>query len=355
MSGDAIGRSGLRSDPANLSLADFSSEDDPMRACLALAHTAARTDLPILILGESGTGKTILARAIHNSSSRARRSFVSFNAAALSETLLDSQLFGHERGAFTGAERTVKGKFELANDGTLFIDEIADMSRTAQAKILRAVECGEFERLGGERLQVADVRLISATHLPLGRFIASDQFRKDLFYRISGITVRLPPLRARTNDLRALIAEEIKAASALQGKSIVGLSRTAAERLFGYPWPGNLRELKRVIQSSVALTDESIIQQEAILLDGHEVSSDGALADARASGAASRVTSEFPIAHARTSSGNLSLREVELRHIRRVLTQMGGNKRRTAKALGLSRSTLDRKLSTDDSAQAVAK
>ena len=132
-------------------------------------QAAARTSLPTLILGESGTGKTVLARAIHNSGKRAGGPFVSFNAAALSDTLLDRQLFGHERGAFTGAQKTVKGKFELAHDGTLFIDEIADLSLAAQAKILRAVEYGEFERLGGEKLQVADVRLVSATHLPLAR------------------------------------------------------------------------------------------------------------------------------------------------------------------------------------------
>jgi transcriptional regulator with GAF, ATPase, and Fis domain len=154
-------------DPWHCTLDDFKSADLTMRRCLELARVAAQTDLPLLILCESGTGKTLLARAIHNSSKRAEEPFISFNAPALSDTLLDSQLFGHEKGAFTGAQTTVKGKFELADHGTLFIDEIADMSPAAQAKILRAVEYGEFERLGSEKLRVADVRLISATYLPL--------------------------------------------------------------------------------------------------------------------------------------------------------------------------------------------
>ncbi|MFL5522351.1 MAG: sigma-54 factor interaction domain-containing protein, partial [Gemmatimonadales bacterium] len=152
-------------------LGDFRSDDEAMATCLNLARTAARTELPILILGETGTGKTLLARAIHNSSPRASASFVAFNSAALSDTLLDSQLFGHEKGAFTGAIKRVKGKFEQAHQGTLFLDEIADMSAAAQAKILRAVEYGEFERLGGEELLHADVRLVSATHLPLATYL----------------------------------------------------------------------------------------------------------------------------------------------------------------------------------------
>lgn len=315
--------------PSNPSLRDFNSADPGMRTCLELARVASRTDLPILILGESGTGKTLLARAIHNSSRRSVGPFVSFNAAALSDTLLDSQLFGHERGAFTGAEKQVKGKFELAHRGTLFIDEIADMSPAAQAKILRAVEYGEFERLGSETLQVADVRLMSATHLPLRRFMDSEQFRKDLFYRISGLTLTIPPLRERPADLRALVAAEIALAGRDQGKSIIGLEKRTADLLFSYHWPGNLRELKRVIHAAVALSSGEVLPPESVLLEPVE-----------------RASAEGPGPAARGSGQDqdLTLRAVELRHIQTVLEMMGGNKRRAARALGLSRSTLDRKL-----------
>ena len=298
------------------SLDDFQSADAPMQKCLHLARLAAKTDLPILIVGESGTGKTLLARAIHESSRRAKSPFVAFNAAALSDTLVDSQLFGHEKGAFTGADKTVRGKFELAHTGTLFIDEIADMSSTAQAKILRAVEYGEFEKLGSEALQRADVRVISATHWPLEKFVSTDRFRHDLFYRISGIVLSLPPLRARPHDLRSLIASEIRLASRTEGKTIAGLAKDAADRLFAYTWPGNLRQLKTVIQTAVALTPTEVIPAEAILLN---------------------EVGEAPSA--------FSLDAAEQRHIHDVLARVGGNKRQAARVLGVSRSTLDRKLS----------
>ena len=309
-----------------LTLADFETSDPAMTRCLAMARTAGRTDLPILILGESGTGKTFLARAIHNSSPRASGPFVSFNAAALSDTLLDSQLFGHEKGAFTGALKQVRGKFELADSGTLFIDEIADMSPLAQAKILRAVEYGEFERLGSEVLRNADVRLISATHYPLAKFVNSDQFRSDLFYRIAGLTVTLPPLRERPNDLRALVAAAVRSAARIQGRTIAGLCPGAADALFGYSWPGNLRELDRVVHAAVALSEGELIGEEAILLPGQDE------ANPRPS---------VPFAQA---AADQSLGSVERAHVRNVLASLGGNKTRAARALGVSRSTLERKL-----------
>ena len=312
-------------------LDDFKSGDPAMNMCLKLADLASRTELPTLILGESGTGKTLLAHAIHNSSKRAKGPFVAFNAAALSETLLDSQLFGHEKGAFTGAEHQVKGKFELAHGGTLFVDEIADMSTVAQAKVLRAIEYGEYERLGSEKLQRADVRLISATHLPLSRFIVADRFRKDLFYRISGLTITIPPLRDRPNDLRSLVAAEILSASRSQSKSITGLDTKAAQLLFSYHWPGNLRELKRVIEAAVALSHGDVIPADVIMLEKVE---------------ASPVADSSPSAHSPESNGDRLLKTAERRHIQRVLTEMCGNKRQTARILGISRATLDRKLSS---------
>jgi two-component system, NtrC family, response regulator HydG len=319
-----------------LTLDEYHGRDAAMQTCLEQARLAARTDLPILILGESGTGKTLLARAIHNSSSRASGPFVSFNAAALSDTLMDSQLFGHERGAFTGAQNRVKGKFELAHRGTLFIDEIADMSPAGQAKILRAVEYGEFERLGSETIQEADVRLISATHFPAASFLEMDRFRQDLFFRISGLTVTVPPLRERPKDLPLLLAAEIGRASRKQNKSIIGLERAAAQRLFAYSWPGNLRELSRVVDAAVAVAASDVITEDALLFQPFSA----------------RPAPPSPGTSLRTSSsssdgdGILTLAAAERRHVQNVLSQLGGNKRRAAKALGISRSTLDRKLAS---------
>jgi transcriptional regulator with PAS, ATPase and Fis domain len=316
-----------------LTLDDYNGLDAAMEECLERARLASRTDLPILILGESGTGKTLLARAIHNSSSRSRGPFVSFNAAALSDTLLDSQLFGHERGAFTGAQNRLKGKFELADHGSLFIDEIADMSPAGQAKILRAVEYGEFERLGSETIQVADVRLMSATHFPLTVFTDTQRFRQDLFFRVSGLTITVPPLRLRRRALPLLLASEIARASRQQDKSILGLTRAAAHRIFAYPWPGNLRELSRVIDAAVAITTTEFIEEENLLLQPTPASSPEA-----ASPPPSRSSSA-------PRDGHWTLAEAEKRHVRDVLARMDGNKRQAARALGISRSTLDRKLS----------
>ena len=309
-------------------LDDYVSSDPPMQACLERARLAARTDLPVLILGESGTGKTILARAIRNSSARASGPFVSFNAAALSETLIDSQLFGHERGAFTGAQTSVKGKFELADRGTLFVDEIADLSPQGQSKILRAIEYGEFERLGSDTLRKADVRVLSATHHPAATLV-KERLREDLFHRINGLTIVVPPLRARPKDLRVLIASEIARASQMQGKSIAGLDRAAANRLFAYDWPGNLRELSKVVHTAVALTQKSVIPVTALLFHADFETDASPVADhsVRISGAES-----------------LRLRDAVHAHIRFVLRHTSGNMRRAARELGIGRETLERKL-----------
>jgi transcriptional regulator with PAS, ATPase and Fis domain len=319
---------------ADRTLDEFFSRDRAMQRCLELARMASGTDLPIMLLGESGTGKTLLARAIHNSSARARKPFVTFNAAALSDTLLDSQLFGHERGAFTGADHGVKGKFELADGGTLFLDEIADLSLPGQSKILRAVEYGEFERLGSETLRSADVRLVSATLHPLSEFTRSGRFREDLFFRINGITITVPPLRERAGDLPLLLVAEIARASRTQKKRIVGLTREAADQLFAYTWPGNLRELSKVVQAAVALTKGDVIEPDALVLQPAAktaVPPDGPAVPPPAGAALPGPASPL-------------LRDIVDAHVRQVLDSVKGNKRRAARLLGVSRTTLDRKL-----------
>jgi transcriptional regulator with PAS, ATPase and Fis domain len=317
--------------PETATVEDYVSADEPMQRCLHLAKLAARAELPVLVLGESGTGKTVIAQAIHRSSERRDGPFVSFNAAALSDTLLDSQLFGHEKGAFTGADRQVKGKFELAHQGTLFFDEIADLSLTGQAKILRAVEAGEFERLGGEQLLRADVRLITATCRPLREFVASRQFRQDLFYRIKGITLFVPPLRERPRDLPRMIRREIARSAKVMNKSVTGIEEDALEMLLDHDWPGNLRELNQVIHVAVAVAEDETITRDALIIDTFD--SDLGAPD---EGPAPLPAGDAPL------GGTLA--EVERAHIASVLASRGGNKRQTAKALAVSRSTLDRKL-----------
>jgi transcriptional regulator with PAS, ATPase and Fis domain len=299
---------------------DLTSNNAAMRRCLRLAVLASRSDIPVLILGRTGTGKTLLAQAIHNSSSRARGPFISFNASAMSDTLLESQLFGHERGAFTGAQQTVKGKFELANSGTLFLDEIADMSPLAQAKILRAVEYGEFERVGGERMLRSDARIMSATNSSLRERIRDGRFRDDLYHRLDGLVLVVPSLRERLEDLPFLIASELQAASNEAGKSITSIHPAAMKMLLSYDWPGNLRELHHTMRSVVLFCDGEVVMPQHIEFQ-RDLSSDG------------------------SSSNDLSLQAAVTAHILQVFERTGRNQRRAAKVLGISRGKLARHLS----------
>src|ERR1700682_1743813 len=251
--------------PSSLRVEDLTTTNDAMARCLRLAELAARSDIPVVLLGETGRGKTLLAHAIHNSSARAGQPFISFNASAMSDTLLESQLFGHERGAFTGAQQSVKGKFELAHGGTLFLDEISEMSSLAQVKILRVLEYGEFERLGSERMLRSNARIICATNCSLRERVRQGKFREDLYQRLNGLTLLIPPLRERIQELPALIAAELKAAAAKEGKKITAFHPEAMEKLLRNPWRGNLRELSHTVRAMTLFCDGGVILPEHVV------------------------------------------------------------------------------------------
>src|SRR5215813_10681196 len=248
-----------------LKLEQITTSNEAMARCLQLAALAAKSDVPVVLLGETGTGKTLLAHAIHNSSAIADRPFIAFNASALSDTLLESQLFGHERGAFTGAQHSVKGKFELAHDGTIFLDEISDMSPLAQVKILRVLEYGEFERLGSERILTSNARIICASNCSLRERVRLGKLREDLYQRLNGLTLLIPPLRERLEELPALIAAELKAASVKEGKNITSIHPEAMDKLLRHPWRGNLRELSHTVRTMTLFCNGSVILPEHVV------------------------------------------------------------------------------------------
>jgi two-component system response regulator HydG len=235
---------------------------DAMRRVHQLVEKAAACSLPVLIQGESGTGKELVARAIHERSGRQQRRFFSENCSALSESLLESELFGHVRGAFTGADRDRKGILELAHGGTLFLDEIGDMSLRMQSKLLRALQEREIRPVGGKDTIRVDVRLISATHRSLASLIKEGLFREDLFYRINVITINLPPLRDRKEDIPALVDHFLDRIASDTGLPRKTLSPGAMELLTGHEWPGNIREIENVVQRAVALSEGETIQPD---------------------------------------------------------------------------------------------
>jgi two-component system, NtrC family, response regulator HydG len=319
---------------SNLKIDDFATANQAMARCLRLASLAAKSEVQVLLLGETGTGKTLMARAIHNSSARAAGPFISFNASAMSDSLLESQLFGHERGAFTGAQQMVKGKFELADGGTLFMDEVADMSPLAQVKILRALEYGEFERLGSERMSKCDVRVISAANCSLQSRIRQGKFREDLYHRLAGLTLLIPPLRERREELPALIAVELKAQASAFGKNITAIHPESMDKLLSHQWRGNLRELSHVVQTMTLFCEGNVILPDHVIFP-EDLNSD----PAEPSASPPRPAEPQPPA-----ADDLTLAAAALRHVRFVYQQAEGNQRRTAKLLGISRATLARHL-----------
>ena len=290
-----------------------------LRAALDKAAKVAPTETTVLITGESGTGKELVAHAIHSSSPRRDGPFVALNCAAIPESLLESELFGHERGAFTGADRARAGKIEAASGGTLFLDEIGELALPAQAKLLRVLQEREFTRVGSTQTQKADVRILAATNRDLTVEVAEARFREDLYYRLAVFAVHLPPLRERGDDVRILAEHFLHEFGLRMGKSDDGLTREARDRLLSYSWPGNIRELSNAIERSLILSDGGAIRPEQL---GLPVPAPPAiLAGPRAA----------PLG---------SLPEVERRLVIEALDRAGGNKVRAALSLGVTRSQL---------------
>jgi DNA-binding NtrC family response regulator len=233
---------------------------------LAVVRKVAKSNTTVLVRGETGTGKELIAGAVHHNSHRAARNFVKVNCAALQENLLESELFGHEKGAFTGADKQRIGRFEQADGGTLFLDEIGDMSANTQAKILRVLQEHEFERLGGTRTIKVDVRLIAATNRDLPTMVEAGQFREDLYYRLNVVTMEMPPLRERKDDIAELANFFIRRFSGELKKKIVGLDADALKLLMRYQWPGNIRELENAIERAMLLAEGTHIAVDDLRL-----------------------------------------------------------------------------------------
>ncbi|HUZ17901.1 MAG TPA: sigma-54 dependent transcriptional regulator [Spirochaetia bacterium] len=293
-----------------------------MKRVLDVVEQVAPTRASVLITGESGVGKELIADAIHNLSDRKDHPFIKVHCAALTETLLESELFGHERGAFTGAIATKRGRFELANTGTILLDEIGEISPAVQIKILRVLQDKRFERVGGEETREVDVRIVSATNRDLKTEIQNGNFREDLYYRLNVVNIHVPPLRDRKDDIALLVAAFLKEFSEENGKEITGIDPKAKSALYGYSWPGNIRELRNCIESAVVMCKGNAI-----------------------------TTMDLPPSIANESDGSYikitlgtTLADAERQIIQGTLNNEKGNKSRTAEVLGIGRKTLHRKI-----------
>ncbi len=288
---------------------------------------AAPTQATVLITGASGTGKELVAHALHRLSTRARGPFVAVHCASLSASLLESELFGHEKGAFTGADARRKGRFELAVGGTLFLDEIGEIDSTIQVKLLRVIEERQFERVGGTELVAADIRLIAATNRDLRQLVQEGKFREDLLYRLDVVNIRMPPLGERSSDIPALCDHFLREFSARNDKPVIGITAEAVNLLSAYAWPGNVRELRNTIEKMV------------VLAHGDRLTARDVPANIRE---AVRGTQPVPRVNGLLAEGSLA--EAERQKIMAVLSKQGGNRTRAALELGISRRTLHRKL-----------
>ncbi|HMP77080.1 MAG TPA: sigma-54 dependent transcriptional regulator [Kiritimatiellia bacterium] len=306
---------------ARYGLEQIIGQSPAMQEVFDTLRQVAPSRATVLVLGESGTGKELVAHALHRLSPRGKGPFVAVHCAALSATLLESELFGHEKGAFTGAAERRRGRFELADGGTLFLDEIGEIDAALQVKILRVLEERRFERVGGSETLDVDVRLVAATNRDLKRMVEEGKFREDLFYRLDVVTVKLPPLRERVGDLPLLVHHFVTALARENGKTLDGITPDALQALAAYDWPGNVRELRNVVERMVVLSrgDRLTLRDVPPHLRG-------------------------PDEHAPARGGALSLEASERLMIVRALKMNDGNVTKAAADLGISRRTLHRKL-----------
>jgi PAS domain S-box-containing protein len=296
--------------------ANIIGHDDQMLQIFRQIQDLAEYSFPVHISGETGTGKELVANAIHNESNRAGAPFVPINCGALPEGLIESELFGHVKGAFTGAIRDKKGRFELADGGTVFLDEVAELSKLMQVKLLRFLQEGTFEKVGGEETRTVNVRVISATNRDLKKEVARHRFREDLFYRLNVIPIHVPPLRERKNDIPLLIDHFLSEAVERYGHPLHRISKAALALMLDYPWPGNIRELQNALQFSIVRCTDGDIQPENLPLELRQF--------------------KTPVCHP-GASYKLSMDAVQA-----ALKSCGGNKAKAAKQLGVGRATLYR-------------
>lgn len=306
-----------------------------MRKVMDMVAQVAPSTATVLITGESGVGKEVIARALHLMSPRRDKKFIKVSCAALPETLLEAELFGYERGAFTGAISRREGRFELAHGGTLFLDEVGDINPAVQVKLLRVLQSGEFERLGGGTTFVADVRLLAATNASLKKLVEKKLFREDLYYRLNVINIAIPPLRERRDDIPLLANYFLRLYAVKNGKNISGIAKDAMEILIAYFWPGNVRELENTIERAVVLTRGTVITPADFPDDLRHAAAD------RPEVAAEQRMLNIPI-------GRIPLKDIERMVMEETLRQSKGNKNVASKILGISTRTLYRKMDTQE-------
>lgn len=305
--------------------ADIIGQSEVIREVIKLAEQVATSQASVLIQGESGTGKEAIASLIHGIGARKDKPFIKVSCAALPDTLLESELFGYEKGAFTGAVNQKEGRFELAHDGTLFLDEIGEITPSIQVKLLRVLQDGEFERLGGTSVLKSNVRIISATNVNLVDAIKQKTFREDLYYRLNVIAINIPPLRERREDIPLLISHFLKIYQEKNNKSLSGISEEALDIMSAYRWPGNVRELRNVIERAVVLTQDRIITQK----------------DLPDNITGTRIEDrKFAIPF------GMPLREIETKIIIETLRRSNGDKEVTAKLLGITPRTIYRRMNS---------